>query len=44
MYSSVLELFNVWSTVKEFAQHWEGKSVHVLNDNVGAVFIAAKVV
>jgi hypothetical protein len=42
VHSSVFELFNIWSTVKEFATQWEGKSVHVVNDNVGAVCIAAR--
>lgn len=42
VHSSVFELFNLWSTVKEFAQRWQGRSVHILNDNVGAVYIAGR--
>jgi hypothetical protein len=42
VHSSVFELFNLWSTLIEFSKTWEGKSVHMLNDNVGAVYVAAK--
>jgi hypothetical protein len=42
VHSSTVELFNILSTVTEFAEQWKGKTVHIVNDNVGAVYIAGR--